>query len=184
MSTSIDGEPVTLRREDGVAILTLNRPSRLDALTRAPMLSLRERITACAADEAIGAALLTGAGNAFCAGQDSSERDPRKQKEPFDLEAIQRELHQPIIATMTSMPEPVIVAVNGVAAGAGSSLALCGDIVLASRSARFVQSFVKVVLSVDTGGGWALVKALGPTRARALLMTGARRRPRKPTGSG
>jgi 2-(1,2-epoxy-1,2-dihydrophenyl)acetyl-CoA isomerase len=172
MSASTDGELVTLRHEDGVAILTLNRPSRLNALSRALMLLLRKRIAACAADDAIGAVLLTGAGKAFCAGQDLSERDPRKQKETFDLEAIQHELYHPIIAAMTSMPKPVVVAVNGIAAGAGSSLALCGDIVLAGRSARFVQSFVKVGLSVDAGGGWTLVKALGPARARALLMTG------------
>ncbi len=172
MSVSTDAELVTTRLEDSVAIVTLERPSRLNALTRALMLALREKIAACAADDAVGAVLLTGAGKAFCAGQDLNERDPRRYKEPFDLEAIQRELYHPIIASMTSMPKPVVVAVNGVAAGAGSSLALCGDIVLAGRSARFVQSFVKVGLSVDAGGGWALVKGLGPAKARALLMTG------------
>lgn len=165
-------EPLLFSIEDRVATITFNRPGRLNALTRELLTALRAAVERCADDDEIRAVLITGAGRAFCAGQDLDERDPRRRAEPFDLEAIQHELFHPVILGLAALPQPVVVAVNGIAAGAGSSLALAGDIVLAARSARFVQSFVKVGLSVDAGGGWRLVRALGPARATALLMTG------------
>jgi len=165
-------ETVTLGISDGIATLVLNRPDRLNALTRNMLVRLRAALEECAARDDVRTVLFTGAGRGFCAGQDLSERDPRKLDGPLDLEAIQKELYHPVVALMAEMDKPVIVAVNGIAAGAGSGLALAGDIVIAARSARFIQSFVKVGLSVDAGGGLRLVQALGPARARALLMTG------------
>jgi 2-(1,2-epoxy-1,2-dihydrophenyl)acetyl-CoA isomerase len=157
---------------DGLATITLNRPERRNALTRDMLIRLRDVVLQSAGDDAVRAVLLTGNGKGFCAGQDLGERDPRKLDGPLDLEAIQHEFYHPLVIALASMEKPVVVAVNGIAAGAGSSIALAGDIVLAARSARFIQSFVKVGLSVDAGGAWHLVRALGPARARALLMTG------------
>ena len=158
--------------DNQVAAIVLNRPDRLNALNRSMLVELGEAIRAAAADKTVKAVLLSGEGRAFCAGQDLGERDPRKLDGPLDLGAIQREIYHPIIAGMASMEKPVVVAVNGIAAGAGSAIALGGDIVIAACSSRFIQSYVNVGLSVDAGGGWHLVKALGPARARALLMTG------------
>ncbi|MFQ5622003.1 MAG: enoyl-CoA hydratase-related protein [Paracoccaceae bacterium] len=156
---------------DGYCRLTLNRPERRNALTGGVLRELHACLRACHEDEDVRAVLITAAGMAFCAGQDLNDRDPRKLSAPVDLEAIQKELFHPVLRTIRAMEKPVVVAVNGVAAGAGSSLALAGDIVIAARSAQFAQSFAKVGLSVDAGGGWQLVRALGPARARAFLMT-------------
>lgn len=164
--------PIEWSVADGLATIALNRPARLNALTRDMLIELRSAVEASAGDEAVRAVLLTGRGKAFCAGQDLSERDPRTLSGPLDLEAIQQEFYHPVVTAMACMEKPVVVAVNGIVAGAGSSIALAGDIVIAARSARFIQSFVKVGLSVDAGGGWHLVRALGPARARALLLTG------------
>lgn len=157
---------------DRLATITLNRPERRNALTRDMLVRLRDLVLESAEDDGVRAVLLTGNGKGFCAGQDLEERDPRKLNGPLDLEAIQHEFYHPLVTALASMEKPVVVAVNGIAAGAGSSIALAGDIVVAARSARFIQSFVKVGLSVDAGGAWHLVRALGPARARALLMTG------------
>ncbi len=157
---------------DGVASITLNRPDRLNALSREMLLELRDSLQKAASDTSVKVVQLTGNGKAFCAGQNLLERDPRKLKSAPNLEVVQHELYHPIIESLTTIDKPVIVAVNGIAAGAGIGIALGGDITIAAKSARFLFSFVKVGLSVDTGCGWNLVKALGPARARALLMTG------------
>lgn len=170
--TVTDDRPILTSRAGAVATLQLNRPQRLNALTAELLAGLRAALEDCAADDAVRAVLLTGSGKGFCAGQDLGERDPRTLDGPLDLEAIQKAQFHPIVTLMAEMPKPVVVAVNGIAAGAGASLALAGDIVLAGPVARFILSFVKVGLSVDAGGGWQLVQALGPARARALLMTG------------
>jgi 2-(1,2-epoxy-1,2-dihydrophenyl)acetyl-CoA isomerase len=167
-----DAPPVLEQTVAGVCTITLNRPDRLNALTRALMLDLRAAVDRACEQDAVRVICLTGAGRGFCAGQDLSERDPRKLAGPLDLEAIQADLFHPIVLALTGTPKPVVARVNGVAAGAGSSLALAADIVVAGRSARFVQSFAKVGLSVDAGGGAALVRALGPARAKAILMLG------------
>lgn len=158
--------------ENGIATITLNRPERLNALTRELLMSLSDALAGVAKDESIRVVCLTGAGRAFSAGQDLSERDPRVHEHPFDLEALQQELFFPVLYQITEMEKPVIAKVNGLAAGAGSSLALAADIVIASQTAQFIQSFSKVGLSVDTGGGWQLAHALGPARAKAVLMLG------------
>lgn len=156
----------------GVRRITLNRPDRLNALTAQMLNELHAALDTAASDTTVRCVLLTGAGRAFCAGQDLNDRDPRKLETMPDLEAIQRTLFHPVVETMRTMQKPVVAAVQGVAAGAGSSIALAADIVIASRSAKFIQSFSKVGLSVDAGGGWHLTKALGAARARGLLLTG------------
>jgi 2-(1,2-epoxy-1,2-dihydrophenyl)acetyl-CoA isomerase len=166
-------EDVLLQRNsDGYCVLTLNRPERLNALTPELLRALHAALARCADDAAIRAVLITGAGRAFCVGQDLSERDPRKTPWPLKLGEIQEELFHPVVLAMKALAKPVVIAVNGAAAGAGFSLALAGDIAIAARGARFIPSFAKVGLSVDAGGGWHLVRALGAARAKALLMTG------------
>lgn len=165
-----DAAPVLVSLENGVATITLNRPERLNALTRELMVLLRDIVEDVARNKAVRVVCLTGAGRGFCAGQDLAERDPRGRDVPFDLEAIQRELYHPVVRAITEMPKPVVASVNGIAAGAGVGLALACDIVIAGRSAKFIQSFAKVGLSADAGTGLALTRLLGSARAKALLM--------------
>ena len=157
---------------DGIASITLNRPTKLNAFTREMLLLLRDALDDAAKRKDIKVIAITGAGRAFCAGQDLGERDPRNLDDPLDLERIQKEIFHPVVLCMTQMQKPVVACVNGIAAGAGSSIALAADIVIAKDTAVFAQSFVKVGLSVDAGGGFQLVRALGPARTRALLMLG------------
>ncbi len=165
-------EPVLLSVSAGHARITLNRPDRLNALTRDLMLMLRATIEACADRDDVKVISLTGAGRGFCAGQDLTERDPRKLDGPLDLASIQKELFHPIVTALANTSKPVVACVNGVAAGAGAGLALAADIVIACESAKFACSFSKVGLSVDAGLGRAMATALGPVRAKALLMLG------------
>lgn len=165
-------ENLRISVDAGVARIVLNRPEKLNAVTRALLLELHSALADIMADDSVRVIVLTGEGRAFCAGQDLSERDPRQLEAPLDLAAIQRELYHPILLAMAGSDKPVIALVNGVAAGAGAGLALGCDIVIAAQSARFVFSFVKVGLSVDAGLGRQLVQGLGAARACALLMTG------------
>ncbi len=162
--------PVLFDVNDGIATVRLNRPERLNAVTRPLMIGLADILRKLSEDDAVRVICLTGEGRGFCAGQDLSERDPRAHPDGFDLEALQIELFHPVVTLITSMPKPVLAKVNGVAAGAGASLALACDFVIAAESANFTQSFSKVGLSVDAGGGWHLTHALGPARAKAALM--------------
>jgi 2-(1,2-epoxy-1,2-dihydrophenyl)acetyl-CoA isomerase len=168
---SADDKSVLAQSIDGYCRITLNRPKRLNALNAQMLTELHAALHQCENDDAIRAILITGSGRGFCAGQDLNERDPRIVEWPPDLERMQTELFHPAIHAIKRMAKPVIVAVNGIAAGAGASLALAGDIVLAARSAQFIQSFTKVGLSVDAGGGWYLTHALGAAKARGWLMT-------------
>lgn len=172
MSEAPSAHPVLVENSDGVCRIILNRPAKLNALTEQLLLGLAKALDGAAADDAVRVVVLSGAGKAFCAGQDLSDRDPRQHPEPFDLEAIQKRLFHPVVTRMRDMDKPVVAIVAGVAAGAGAGIALAADIVLAAQSARFIQSFSQVGLSVDAGSGYALVKALGAARARGLLMTG------------
>ena len=156
---------------NGIASITLNRPTKLNAFTREMLLLLRDALDDAAKRKDIKVIAIKGAGRGFC-GQDLGERDPRNLDEPLDLERIQKEIFHPVVLCMAQMQKPVVACVNGIAAGAGSSIALAADIVIAKDTAIFAQSFVKVGLSVDAGGGLQLVRALGPARARALLMLG------------
>lgn len=150
--------------------ITLNRPDRLNSFTAAMHLELRSALDK-AAQEAKRAVLLTGAGRGFCAGQDLGDRDPRKMDGPADLSATVRDYWAPLVRQIRTLEMPVICAVNGVAAGAGSSIALACDMVIAGTSAKFIQSFSKVGLIPDTGGSWHLTQLLGRARAMGLALT-------------
>jgi 2-(1,2-epoxy-1,2-dihydrophenyl)acetyl-CoA isomerase len=116
--------------------------------------------------------ILTGAGRAFCAGQDLNERSVAAGGEPVDLGATVEAGWNPLIMALTSMPQPVIAQVNGVAAGAGANIALACDIVIAARSAKFIQSFSAIGLIPDSGGSWILPRLVGQARAMGLALTG------------
>lgn len=122
-------------------------------------------------EDDVRAVLLTGAGRAFCAGQDLGDRDPRKMKEPPDLGHTIETYYNPVLRLIRSLNKPVVCAVNGVAAGAGANIALACDIVLAAKSARFIQAFSKIGLVPDSGGTWSLPSLIGEARAKALALT-------------
>ncbi len=166
-----DHDSVIVEEGDGLLTLTLNRPDRLNAFTEPMHLALRAQIQRAHDDPALRAVLITGAGRAFCAGQDLGDRDPRRMDGPPDLGQTLATFYNPTLRLIRSLPKPVVAAVNGVAAGAGANLALACDIVLAARSARFVQAFAKIGLSPDAGGSWSLVHHLGEARAKGLALT-------------
>jgi len=148
--------------------ITLNRPDRLNSFNEEMHLGLRAALEAAKSTRAV---LITGAGRGFCAGQDLGDRDPAKMDGPPDLSRTLAQFYNPLVRMIRDMDLPVICAVNGVAAGAGANVALACDIVLAGRSARFIQSFAKVGLVPDAGGSWSLVHLLGEARAKALALT-------------
>ncbi|WP_323037983.1 2-(1,2-epoxy-1,2-dihydrophenyl)acetyl-CoA isomerase PaaG [Pararhodobacter sp.] len=155
----------------GVLEVTLNRPDRLNSFNEPMHHALRAALQGAQDDDAIRCVLLTGAGRGFCAGQDLGDRDPRKMDGPPDLGATVRNFWAPLVRQIRALPLPVLCAVNGVAAGAGSSLALACDMVFAAQSAKFIQSFSKVGLIPDTGGSWNLTRLLGEARAKGLALT-------------
>jgi 2-(1,2-epoxy-1,2-dihydrophenyl)acetyl-CoA isomerase len=155
--------------EDGVARITLNRPDRLNAFDGPTARLLQARLDECASLHEVRAVLLTGAGKGFCAGQDLAEvADP--QGPP--MSAILAEHYNPVVRKIRTMPKPVLAAVNGVAAGAGANIALCCDVVVAARSATFIQAFAHVGLIPDSGGTWTLPRLIGWQKASALMMLG------------
>lgn len=155
--------------EHGVCILTLHRPDKYNAFNRDMAIALQEALAAAHDDEGVRAIVLTGAGKAFCSGQDLSEAiDPNG----VGLDTILAEHYNPLVRRMRSVMKPIVVAVNGVAAGAGANLALTGDIVLASEHATFIQAFANIGLVPDTGGTWTLPRLVGPGRASAWMMLG------------
>ncbi|WP_029009021.1 2-(1,2-epoxy-1,2-dihydrophenyl)acetyl-CoA isomerase PaaG [Azospirillum halopraeferens] len=157
---------------DGVATLTLNRPDKLNSFTTAMHAELRAALAAVGADASVRCLLLTGAGRGFCAGQDLSDRAVAPGEEAPDLGLSLEDNYNPLVRTLRALEIPVLCAVNGVAAGAGANLALACDIVLAARSARFIQPFCKLGLVPDSGGTWFLPRLVGPARAAALAMLG------------
>lgn len=161
-------EPILLAMADGVATITLNRPDKLNAFNDAMHVALRGALDTIATAPEVRALVLTGAGRGFCAGQDlGATRGPGA-----DLgESLERN-YNVLIRRLRAMPLPLVVAVNGVAAGAGASLALAGDIVLAARSASFIQAFCRIGLMPDAGGTWVLPRLVGPARAAALALLG------------
>jgi len=167
----VSENPVILDRRDGYAVVTLNRPERLNSFNEAQHLALRTTLDMCEKDDDCGAIVLTGAGRGFCAGQDLSDRDPTLQGESPDLGMTLETYYNPLVRQLRAMPKPVICAVNGVAAGAGANIALACDIVLAAKSAKFIQAFSKIGLIPDAGGTWWLTRHLGEARAKALALT-------------
>ena len=165
-------ETILLDVRQRVATLTLNRPDRLNSFTEAMHAEIREALEQIRADGSIRALVLTGAGRAFCAGQDLSVRKVAPGDTPRDLGASLENNFNPLVRALRASPLPVICAVNGVAAGAGANLALASDIVVAARSATFYQAFCKIGLMPDAGGTHVLTRALGAPRALGLAMFG------------
>ena len=160
--------------EAGIATLTLNRPEKLNSFTSAMHAEIRVALEYVRADARVRALILTGAGRGFCAGQDLADRKVSPGAAPVDLgESIERN-YKPLVLGLRALPFPVICAVNGVAAGAGANLALACDLVVASRSAAFVQAFCRLGLVPDSGGTWFLTRALGAQRAMGLSLFGDR----------
>ena len=156
----------------GVAEIALNRPDKLNSFTTEMHTELRDALTRIESGAAIRCVVLTGRGRAFCAGQDLQDRLANADSGPPDLgESLERN-YNPLIRALTSMPRPVIAAVNGAAAGAGANIALACDIVLAAQSANFVQAFCRLGLVPDSGGSWLLPHLVGRARAMGLAMLG------------
>ena len=162
---------VLVAQHGAVRTLTLNRPQALNAFTQAMHEALRGALEAAAADAAVRCVVLTGAGRGFCAGQDLADPmvAPRADGDADIGDAIER-YYKPLALRIRSMPVPVVAAVNGVAAGAGANLALGCDLVVAARSASFLQAFAKIGLLPDCGGCWLLPRLVGRARALGLAM--------------
>ena len=165
-------ENITLEIQDGIARLTLNRPDRLNSFNDAMHAEVRDALAKVEADRSVRVLLLTGAGRGFCAGQDLSDRSVAPGGASVDLGASVDRNYKPLVLTLRRLPMPVVCAVNGVAAGAGANLALACDIVIAGRSASFIQAFCKIGLIHDTGGTYFLPRLIGTARAMGLAMLG------------
>jgi 2-(1,2-epoxy-1,2-dihydrophenyl)acetyl-CoA isomerase len=166
-------EAVIFEVKDAVAIVTLNRPERLNALNEDIHVGLRAAFERIEEDDAIRAVLFTGAGRGFCAGADLNQSlSGVRADTPRDLGASLERDYNPLVRRMRALPKPIVSAVNGVAAGAGMNLALAGDIVIAARSANFTQAFIRIGLMPDAGGTYFLPRLIGEARARALAMLG------------
>jgi 2-(1,2-epoxy-1,2-dihydrophenyl)acetyl-CoA isomerase len=168
---AVAAQPVL--REDlsgGVLTLTLNRPERMNAFNVALHEALAAAIQGAAANDACRVVLLTGAGKGFCAGQDLADRVIVPNRERPDLGATIEKHYNPLVRSLRTLPKPIVCAVNGAAAGAGANVALACDIVLAARSAKFLQAFARIGLVPDSGGTWFLPRLVGDARARALML--------------
>jgi 2-(1,2-epoxy-1,2-dihydrophenyl)acetyl-CoA isomerase len=159
---------------DGHAAVTLNRPERLNSFNPEMHQQLRDALDAVAGRADVRAVLLTGAGRAFCAGQDLAERRAAPDAGSPDLGASLDLNFNPLVRRLRALPMPVVCAVNGVAAGAGANVALACDVVLAGRSASFIQAFCKLGLVPDSGGTYFLPRLVGTARAMGLALLGER----------
>jgi 2-(1,2-epoxy-1,2-dihydrophenyl)acetyl-CoA isomerase len=166
----MEESPVVVERRAGYRVITLNRPRQLNAFNEAMQQALKRALVEAEEDCDCRALLLTGAGRAFCAGQDLRERITADGKTTV-LGSTLDTYYNPLVRKLRTLPFPVVAAVNGVAAGAGANIALACDIVLAARSASFVQAFAKIGLIPDCGGTWFLPRLIGPARARGLALT-------------
>lgn len=165
-------ECLTVKKTGAGVTITLNRPDQLNAFNEVLHLAFRAALEDARDDDGVRAILITGAGRGFCAGQDLGDRDPTKMDGPPDLGETIEVFYNPLIRLIRSIPKPVICAVNGVAAGAGANIALACDIVLAAKSAKFIQAFCKLGLVPDSGGSWILPRLIGEARAKGLMMSG------------
>ena len=163
-------QPVTYVVADGIATITLNRPDAMNSLNVAAKLALRDAVTAAAEDPAVRCVVLTGSGRAFCVGQDLKEHIQILQSRSSDeLFTTVPEHYNPIVTALATMPKPVIAAVNGVAAGAGASLAFACDFRILADTAGFNTAFTGIALSCDTGSSWTLPRLVGRAKALELL---------------
>jgi 2-(1,2-epoxy-1,2-dihydrophenyl)acetyl-CoA isomerase len=155
--------------KNNIAFITLNRPEKFNSFNRQMALLLHEKLDEAASSDEVRAVYITGAGKAFCAGQDISEL---VGDDKIEIAQILAEHYNPIVERIRKMPKPVVAAVNGVAAGAGANIALCCDVVVATASASFIQAFSKIGLIPDSGGTFTLPRLIGWQKASALMMTG------------
>jgi 2-(1,2-epoxy-1,2-dihydrophenyl)acetyl-CoA isomerase len=168
----MDSDLVLTLVSDGVMTITLNRPDVLNSFNGPMAEALLSALRRAADDESVRAVLLTGAGRAFCAGQDLAAVLPAPGKPMPDLGDVVRRQYNPIIRAIRMLEKPVVCAVNGVAAGAGANIAFACDITLAADDATFIQSFAKIGLIPDSGGTFILPRIVGLQRAAALTMLG------------
>ena len=166
----MSGETVLVAKKGGVTRLTLNRPDKLNAFTEPMHAELRAGLESAGSDARCRVVVLTGAGRAFCAGQDLAETRPSPGAGVPDGGGRLEKVYNPLVRLITSLEKPVICAVNGIAAGAGANVALACDLVFAARSASFLQAFARIGLIPDAGGTWTLPRLVGPARARGLTM--------------
>lgn len=164
--------PLLLAVDDGIARLTLNRPDSLNSFNGAMHQAMKSALKTLHEDRSVRVVLLTGRGRGFCAGQDLGDRQVAPGDQPPDLGESLEKRYNPMLKSLRSLPMPVICAVNGVAAGAGANIALACDIVLAARSASFVQAFCRLGLVPDSGGTWTLPRLVGMARAKGLALLG------------
>lgn len=161
-------DTVLVEKRQGWRRITLNRPDKLNAFNRAMHEALAEALAEAEADPDCRAVLLTGAGRGFCAGQDLEALTG----DGLGVGEILPRYYNPLVQRLREMPKPIVCAVNGTAAGAGASIALACDIVLAAKGTRFIQAFSKIALVPDSGGTWLLPRVVGDARARALCLLG------------
>jgi 2-(1,2-epoxy-1,2-dihydrophenyl)acetyl-CoA isomerase len=163
-------EPLLIERTDGVATVTLNRPDSLNSLDVALKVALRDTLGSLETDRSCRAVVLTGAGRAFCVGQDLREHAETLSKGGGDVLSTVRTHYNPIALRLTNMPKPVVAAVRGMAAGAGASLALLADFRFGGPGTTFLMAFANVGLAGDTGASWSLPRLVGHAKAIELLM--------------
>ncbi len=156
--------------DKGVLALTLNRPERFNSFNTELHAALAAALNRARNDDSCRAVLLTGAGKGFCAGQDLSDRSVAPGAARPDLGELLENRYNPLIRAIKALPKPIVCAVNGAAAGAGANLALACDIVLAAKSAKFLQAFARIGLLPDSGGTWTLPRLVGEARARAAIL--------------
>jgi len=172
-------ETIQVENNNGVAVITLNRPDKLNSFNTQMHCEMQQALDNVVADDAVKSILITGAGRGFCAGQDLSDRAVSAESENEvatapDLSSSIEKYYNPLIRRITNSPKPVICAVNGVAAGAGASIAIACDVVIAARSASFVLAFANIGLVPDSACTWNLTHAIGLARAKAFAMLGER----------
>lgn len=165
-------EHIIFSLENGIAKLTLNRPQQLNSFNEAMHKEVKQVLDEIQCNEQVRVLVLTGAGRGFCAGQDLSDRNVKASSEMPDLGYSIEQFYNPLILQLQDLPIPTICAVNGVAAGAGANIPLACDIVIAAKSASFIQAFAKIGLIPDSGGTWILPRLIGLARAKALTLLG------------
>jgi 2-(1,2-epoxy-1,2-dihydrophenyl)acetyl-CoA isomerase len=155
--------------KNNIACIILNRPEKFNSFNREMALQMQAHLDECASVPDVRCVYITGAGKAFCAGQDISELVGENK---IEIAQILSEHYNPIVKRIRNLPKPVVCAVNGVAAGAGANIALCCDVVVATESSSFIQAFSKIGLIPDSGGTFTLPRLIGWQKASALMMTG------------